>query len=110
MGGTNSAGYYQIVNDHNQCLGVAGGSTAQGARVVGWNCLGTSHPDQYWMVNFGYSCSTANSPLYYPIFNYKSNRVLGVSGNSTAVGAAVVIWDFQLTCNNQYWRPGPDSF
>lgn len=98
VGGTNSAGYYQLVNDDGECLGVAGGATAANSEVVGWSCLGTSHQDQYWYVDTSISCGG-----YYPIYNYKSGRVLGVSANSTAVGAAVVIYGFQDTCNNQFW-------
>jgi len=98
-GGTNSAGYYQIVNGDGECLGVSGGSTAAGARVVGWSCLGTGHPDQYWLYQGLITCAT----YYSPIFNYKSGLVLGVSGNSGAVGAAVVIWPYQGVCNNQFW-------
>jgi hypothetical protein len=98
-GAANSAGYYQIVNGDGQCLGVAGGSTAQGAQVVGWNCLGPSHPDQYWLYDGNITCAT----FYSPIFNYKSGRVVGVAGNSTAVGAAVVQFHYQGVCNNQFW-------
>jgi Ricin-type beta-trefoil lectin domain-like len=98
-GAANSAGYYQIVNGDGQCLGVQGGSTAQGARVYGWNCLGPSHPDQYWLYDGNITCGT----YYSPIINYKSGRVLGVAGNSTANGAAVVIWSYQGVCNNQFW-------
>lgn len=102
-GATNSAGYYQIywvtANGTKQCLGVAGGSTSPNAQVVGWNCLGTSHPDQYWLIG-GYSCSKT----YFPIWNYKaSGRVLGVAANSTKQGAAVVIYGYQNMCNNQFW-------
>jgi len=42
-----STGFYQLINKNGQCLGVAGGSTAATASVVGWNCAPT-HPDQYW--------------------------------------------------------------
>lgn len=98
-GAVNSAGYYQIVNGDGQCLGVQGGSTGQGARVYGWNCLGPSHPDQYWRYDGNITCGT----YYSPIINYASGRVVGVVGNSTANGAAVVIWSYQGVCNNQFW-------
>ena len=43
-------GWYQLVNGTGagQCLGVGGGSLSQGAQVVGWDCYGSSHLDQYW--------------------------------------------------------------
>lgn len=102
IGSSNSAGYYQIEWTLGQCLGVAGGSTKPGTRVVGWDCDGTSHPDQYWQIRTNVTCYAAGS-AYHPIFNYKSGMVLGVAANSTAVGAYIVIWPFQHHCNNQYW-------
>ena len=73
--------YRQLINGNGQCLGVQGGSTAQGARVVAWTCNG--HEDQYWFYN-----STPD----YTVSNYSSGMVLGVYGGSTANGAAVVQW------------------
>jgi Ricin-type beta-trefoil lectin domain-like len=81
---------------------VAGGSTAPGARVVGWDCEGPSHPDQYWLI-FTNTICTALGVQYYPIVNYKSGLVLGVAGNSTATGAHIVIYKYQGRCNNQFW-------
>jgi Ricin-type beta-trefoil lectin domain-like len=101
-GAGNSGGFYQLINNDGQCLGVAGGSTAQGAQVVGWKCLGTSHPDQYWFIDH----AVPMCGPYYPIANYKSGRYLGVAGGSTLAGAKVVIWNYQATCNNQFWLPG----
>jgi endoglucanase len=100
-GGTIAGGYYQIVNGDGKCLAVGGGSTVAGARVVGWTCEGTSHPDQYWRIETGYNCDG-----YHPIFNYNARGdALGVSGNSHAEFAHVVIWPFQGGCNNQFWKP-----
>jgi hypothetical protein len=101
IGSSNSAGYYQIEWTPGQCLGVAGGSTAQGSRVVGWNCDGPGHPDQYWLIFSAY-CA-AEGVHYHLIVNYKSGLVLGVAGNSTATGAHIVIWTYQGVCNNQFW-------
>jgi hypothetical protein len=105
-GAVNSAGYYQIYwlrDGVRQCLGVGGGSTASGARVFGWKCLGTTHPDQYWKVVSGLN---SGCPGYNYIFNYKSGKVLGVTRNSTAAGAYVVIFGDQKACNNQQWLAG----
>ena len=94
---------YQVINNNNpnQCLGVAGGSTTEGADVVGWNCGGPSHPDQYWYIG-SFFC-TKSGTTYYTFDNFKSNWVMGVAGGSTAVGAAVVQFRYQSMCNNQFW-------
>jgi hypothetical protein len=88
--------WFQLVNNNGSCLGVSAGSVAQGARVVGWSCLGSSHLDQYWTPV--YSCGA-----YIALENLKSSYLLGVAGNSTAQGAAVVQWPYQHMCNNQFW-------
>lgn len=95
--------YYQLINNDNQCLGVAGGSTALGARVVGWTCQ-TGATNQYW------AAGSSSCGVYHPYYNLGAaldnvGRVLGVSGNSLESGAAVVIWSFQGVCNNQFWEP-----
>jgi hypothetical protein len=94
-GAANSAGYRELVNNDNQCLGVAGESKEWGARVYGWTCNG--HPDQYWqpVPNNGYD----------GLNDYHSQLVLGVAGNSTAVGAAIVQWPFN-DLGNQWWILG----
>jgi hypothetical protein len=102
-----STGYYQFVNNDHQCLGVAGGSTQEGARVYAWNCIPGAR-DQYW--KWGQNFCEKVLPLsgvtfdYNPLYNLKSGDVLGVSGNSSQVGAPVVIWRFQGVCNNQFWE------
>jgi len=80
-----TSGYYQLINGSNECLGVNGGSTANGADVVGWQCLGTSSPDQYWAwVKAGVY------PTYDYLVNYKSGQVLMVYDNVTSDFAQVV--------------------
>jgi hypothetical protein len=73
------------------------GSKANGARIVGWSCLGSSHVDQYWL----YSCvwlGVGNNRcvlnnLGTPVNAYsKGGKVIGVSGGKTANGAAAVLW------------------
>jgi hypothetical protein len=92
--------YFQLVNGDNNCLGVQGGSTANDARIVGWHCL-TGHPDQYWApIAF---CTDAAGIQYDAYQNLGSGLVIGVSGNSTARGAAIVQFTYQKVCNNQFW-------
>lgn len=102
-GARNSAGYYQIywIRDGvRQCLGVAGGSTAANAQVVGWNCLGTSHPDQYWAFLIDPSCPGFSSP----VLNYKSQKLLSIAAGSYVNGAHAVIYGAHGSCNNQNWN------
>jgi Ricin-type beta-trefoil lectin domain-like len=106
IGSSNNAGFFQIAwtaaNGTKQCLGVAGGSTEENAHVVGWDCEGTSHQDQYWDI-ISSSCEG-----WYVIVNYKTvtedvTKVIGVAANSTKSGAPIVIYDNQHKCNNQAW-------
>jgi hypothetical protein len=96
-----STGYHQLVNNDNQCLGVYGGSAAEGAHVVGWDCL-TGHKDQYWKWDTSRNCSY-QSLTYNTLDNLNSGDVLGVEANSSTSGAGVIIWRFQGPCNNQFW-------
>src|ERR1700683_2568704 len=75
-----SSTYQQLVNNNNQCLGIAGSSTAEGADVVASTC-NTSRLDQYWWTIYdgnGYSW----------FVNYNSGLVIGVLAGSTSPGAA----------------------
>jgi NADPH:quinone reductase-like Zn-dependent oxidoreductase len=97
-------GYHQLVNGDNECLGVSGGSDKYGARIVGWKCNG--HPDQYWatyLVNEG-GTTWQDFADYDPLSN-GGEAVLGISGGSTAVGAAAVQWIY-TAAPNQLWHSG----
>jgi Ricin-type beta-trefoil lectin domain-like len=101
-----TTGYYQLVNDDNECLGVYDGSTASNADVVGWQCLGTGHPDQYWAwVKAGVDGS------YDYLVNYNSGQVLGVYDNLTSSFAQIVQSANQESLNSQLWQLGsPGKF
>jgi hypothetical protein len=77
-GGENgTSGFYQYKNGYGQCLGIAGGSTSNGARVVGTTCGGTTHPDQYWSIDY------LNSQTYLCyVFNYKSGYLMQPASNT----------------------------
>src|SRR5215469_12098266 len=101
--------YVQLINNDNECLGVAGGSTATDARVVGWQCLGSNHTDQYWFAD-----STDAAMDCYPLgggvmflVNFHSDDAVGVLGNSTASDASVVQWSLQQQCICLAWYPIP---
>ena len=94
-----TSGYYQIINGDGECLGVYQISTTEGALVVGWQCLGTTHPDQYWAWD-----ESSTDPGYYYLVDYNSGQVVGVLDNSKALGASIVQWPNQHTPNNQLWE------
>ncbi len=101
------AGYYQIINANNQCLGVYGGSTAQGADIVSWTCLGPTHPDQYWKA--GKRCGSAQVDQRYLFQDLESGYVMGVAGNGTDRGDVLRQQPFNsgIACedNGQFWAP-----
>ncbi len=68
--------YYSIRDSQNygKCMGVSGGSTGDDATVMIWDCLGTSHPDQYWLL----FPDEYQSGCYF-LYNYKSGMWLGVT-------------------------------
>ena len=95
-------------NDNALCLGVSGGSTTEGAKLVGWNCLGTDHQDQWWANIDSEASGGPYCDGYEPIANLKDAEagktyVIGTQGGSSAEGADLVQWNWQKTCNNQYW-------
>jgi hypothetical protein len=101
--------YGMIENKKGQCLGVAGGSTASGARIVGWTCL-SSHHDQYWDNDCvydsvsGQGCVLAN--LQTPVNGLSvGGKVIGVSGGSKSNGAAAVLWTDTLETGAGKFHP-----
>jgi hypothetical protein len=90
-GNANAAGFRQLKDAGEQCLGVAGGSTKYEAQVVAWSCNG--HPDQYW-----YPIASDLGGLQ----NYHSNLFLTVDHGSTKNGAGIVQWGWR-GYTNQLW-------
>ena len=93
--------YRQLINGKGQCLGIAGGSTKSGARIVGWRCLGPTHRDQYWYYDGVWGGQNGDGDV---LVNLKTpcnaisqgGKVIGVAGGSKANGAAVVLWPSSL--------------
>jgi hypothetical protein len=84
--------FRQLVNGRGQCLGVAGGSDQQGALIVGWTCLGTGHPDQYWAQEFRLN-GTPGLMNEHGINDPSATAwLIGVQGASSANGANLVLW------------------
>jgi len=85
--------WYQYVNGNGQCLGIAGASTAEDARVVARDHeCGTisTNPDQFW--------SNPDSVDGGDMYNFDTQWVLGVQGASTAPGAAIL--EASTYCSN----------
>ncbi|MFI0481918.1 RICIN domain-containing protein [Actinomadura sp. 9N215] len=80
---------YQIYNSHNKlCLNVAGGSKANGAKIVQWPCNWKNQNSSWvWM-------KRAKGQL---LFNARSRKCLSVANGSTRNGAALIQW----TCNDR---------
>jgi hypothetical protein len=92
--------YFKLLNAKavGKCMSVeGGGSTANGANVVIYDCIAVA-PEQQW-----YSTSSVSDGYVY-IKNKKSDKCLSVAGGgSTAKGAEIIMW----TCNGgpeQRWR------
>lgn len=103
--------YSQIVNRDGMCLGVAGGSTQNGARIVGWNCQNPEPNNQFWFydtIDLGYP---GNGPVLVNLATPVNaqgfgGKVTGVSGGSTSNGAPIVLWANSTGPNfapNQAW-------
>jgi hypothetical protein len=78
-GSANAAGFRQLKDAAEQCLGVAGKSKASEAQIVAWTCNGS--PDQYW----GPLASDLGG-----LQNYNSNMFLTVNNDSIKNGAGIV--------------------
>lgn len=86
-----------VVNQSSACVDVAGASTANGAKLQLWGCLGAGQTNQIWQ-RIGIQ---GDSPYVGFIAQHsgKCADVLGVSQNN---GAAVGQWDC-VWGNNQRW-------
>lgn len=102
-------GWYQIrVNPRigieqiaPKCLDVTGASTANGAKLQQYTCLGESQPNQLWQV-----IPIAGQPPYVAFAAKHSGRCADVEGVSTANGALIQQWDC-LWSGNQQWVMQP---
>lgn len=68
--------YCSIRSSNNKCLGTYGGSPNQGTYAVLWDCLGTTHTDQYWA-----TIVASDGTMH--IWNYKAPQYgLGYAGTT----------------------------
>lgn len=96
---SNGNGQYELIDLHNnQCLSIAGGSTADGATVFVYNCANTA--DQLFTLVPYFS----SFPGAYQLVNLNSGKCVAVGGARTNKGAWVIQW----TCFQSgefMWRP-----
>ena len=86
------------LNSNGKCLGISGGSTAEGTPAILYSCNG--HPDQQW--HYG-NYASYNGLIYYQIVN-GHNQCLGVHAGSTSPAARLVQWPcLNATHEDQYW-------
>jgi ricin-type beta-trefoil lectin protein len=91
--------YCQLENAEGKCLGVAGGSTANGAKVVDFTCEPTSHKDQFWAGFIGQDQLGCDGTT---LMN-ADGKVIGTASGGVSNGTSLVIWSNQDVCNNQIW-------
>ena len=96
---SNGSGAYELIDLHNnQCLSIAGGSTADGATVFVYNCANTA--DQLFTLVPYFS----SYPGAYELVNVNSGKCVAVGGARQDYGAWVIQW----TCFPSaefMWRP-----
>lgn len=98
---SNGITWANLRNGNGQCLAVSGGSTAAGARIAIWDCVGSA--DQYWLVQYNQFTHLINFNGYYSTAHPGEGAdVVGVAGGSTANGAPLVLWTW-VDAANQYW-------
>jgi hypothetical protein len=98
-----TSGYYQLINDAGQCLGVFSGSLNQGALITGHTC-NSQALDQYWSIDF-----LGSQTYLCLVFNYNSGYVLDLKGGSLANGAAIQQYHWIGGDQNQQWVVQYDS-
>ncbi|WUH93772.1 RICIN domain-containing protein [Streptomyces sp. NBC_00433] len=96
---SNGNGQYELIDLHNnQCLSIAGGSTADSATVFVYNCANT--PDQLFTLVPEFS----SYPGAYELVNVNSGKCVAVGGARTNKGAWVIQWTCAAS-GEFMWRP-----
>ncbi len=88
------------INSTGKCLDVTGGSTADGAWLQEWECLGVGQTNQQWHVT-----PIAGQPPYEAFMSRHAGKCMDVTGNSGANGARIQQWSCHWGGNQQwYWQ------
>jgi Ricin-type beta-trefoil lectin domain len=97
---SNPTGAYKVVDGNGSCLGVKGGSLADGASVE-WEPCGLSGDAQAWMA---LNARPADQYHSYELVNVNSGKCLGIYRAATAPGSLAVQWTCQASAANQRWN------
>ena len=93
--GGSGLGWFKLVDvGSGLCVGVLGGSTADGAQIVQWHDDGSMNQQWRWR-------RRGNGQNL--LVNRGSRKVIGVTGGSTAQGTPLIQWHVDGT-PNQLWR------
>jgi hypothetical protein len=96
---SNGNGQYELIDLHNnQCLSIAGGSTADAATVFVYNCANTA--DQLFTLVPEFS----TFPGAYELVNLNSGKCVAVGGARKNTGAWVIQWTCAVSPEFM-WRP-----
>ena len=110
----NSIKGYQVVSQNSgKCLDVVGVSTADGAAIQQYSCLGAGQTNQIWSLVPNTNLPTSG-PIYYEAVSKNSQKCLTVPGNSQNDNTLIQ----QISCAStntpgQYWQltsPSGTSF
>lgn len=88
------------INSTGKCVDVTGASTADGAWLQEWDCLGAGQWNQQWHV-----VPIAGQPPYEAFMSRHAGKCMDVTGNSGANGARIQQWSCLWSGNQQwYWQ------
>jgi hypothetical protein len=99
----------ELENGNNMCLDLFGGKTSAGTRIIAVQCYGAASQDWTMPVGSGTTVSyiynlaaaDANDPTGF-VIGSNGVAIVGVSGGSTANGAALVLWG-PVNHPDQFW-------
>jgi len=96
-----SGQYFQIkINSTGKCVDVTGASTADGAWLQQWDCLGAGQANQLWDPT-----PIAGQPPYEAFIAKHSGKCMDVLGNSQSNGGRIGQWGCSWGGNQQWsWQ------
>jgi hypothetical protein len=89
--------YWKMQDLHGRCLGIKGGSKAQGENAIQWRCENVANQEWHQIIVI----NEPNAPVY-ELQNVNSGRCLAVNRGGTTAGDYVVQWSC-IHHTDQYW-------
>ena len=80
----------------NACVGVSGGSTAPGARLIQWTCDDSNN--QLWVADY------IGATSWFRLRNTNSDLCVGVNNGSHAHGEPLIQWPCSASNTNERWK------